>query len=45
MWTTRFPVIGLALAIIRSKRGQRGKVMVVVKSAGLQEGRASINVR
>jgi beta-galactosidase len=36
---------GLALAIVRSKGGQRGRIVIVAKSAGLQEARSAINVR
>jgi beta-galactosidase len=36
---------GLALAIMRSRRGQRGRIVVVAKSEGLREARASIDAR
>jgi beta-galactosidase len=33
---------GLALAIIRAKRGQRGQIIVIAKSDGLEEARVTI---
>jgi beta-galactosidase len=36
---------GLALAIVRAKRGERGRIVVTAKSDGLQDTRATINVR
>jgi beta-galactosidase len=36
---------GLALAIIRAKRGQAGRIVVTAKSAGLQDGRTTIDAR
>ena len=43
--TERKAFNGLALAIVRSRKGQRGTIAVVAKSAALQQGRAIINVR
>jgi len=34
---------GLALVIVRAKRGQRGRITVSAKSDGLQEVRTTIN--
>jgi beta-galactosidase len=36
---------GLALAIIRAKRGQSGTITVTAKSDGLEDGRATIHAR
>jgi beta-galactosidase len=36
---------GLALVIVRTRRGQRGKITVTAKSAGLQDGRATLSAR
>jgi hypothetical protein len=36
---------GLALAIVRTKRGARGSVVLTASADGLQSGRATINAR
>ena len=40
--TDRRAFNGLAFAIVRGKRGERGKVLVVVQSVGLQEGQPQL---
>jgi beta-galactosidase len=43
--TERKAFNGLSLAIVRARRGQRGRIVVTAKSAGLQDGRFTIDVR
>jgi beta-galactosidase len=43
--TDRKAFNGLALVIVRTRRGQRGRITVTAKSAGLQDGRATLSAR
>ena len=43
--TDRKAFNGLALAIVRAKRGQRGRIVVTAKSNGLESSRSTINAR
>jgi beta-galactosidase len=43
--TDRKAFNGLALAIVKAKPRQTGRIVVTAKSAGLQQGRLTINAR
>lgn len=36
---------GLALAIVRARRGQSGQITVIAKSEGLEEARTTVAVK